>query len=113
MTDEEFESTFRVNTFSPFYLARAVYNSWEKHGISMAKEHNKLILFVRSSLAYFVVSSLTIVAMQVSSMSGLVYNLPQTQVAYNASKAALTMLGKSLAGEWADKNVRVNVLSPG
>lgn len=50
MTDEEFESTFRVNTFSPFYLARAVYNSWEKHGISMAKEHNKLILFVRHSL---------------------------------------------------------------
>lgn len=46
-------------------------------------------------------------------MSGKVYNLPQTQVAYNASKAALTMLGKSLAGEWADKNVRVNVLSPG
>lgn len=49
MTDEEFESTFRVNTFSPFYLARAVYNSWEKHGLSMAKEDNKLILFVRQS----------------------------------------------------------------
>lgn len=33
--------------------------------------------------------------------------------AYNASKAALTMLGKSLAGEWSGEGIRVNVLSPG
>lgn len=35
------------------------------------------------------------------------------QVAYNGSKAALTHMGRSLAGEWVGKGVRVNTLSPG
>ena len=33
--------------------------------------------------------------------------------AYNASKAALVMLGKSLAREWANRGVNVNVVCPG
>ena len=37
-----------------------------------------------------------------ASMSGLISNTPQPQAAYNASKAAVIMLTKSLAGEWAD-----------
>lgn len=49
----------------------------------------------------------------VSSMSGLITNTPQNQCAYNASKAGLTHLGRSLAGEWVSKGVRVNTLSPG
>ncbi|KAJ4423236.1 hypothetical protein N0V82_002097 [Gnomoniopsis sp. IMI 355080] len=47
-----------------------------------------------------------------ASVSATLVNVPQTQVAYNASKAAAVHLGKSLAVEWADF-ARVNVISPG
>ncbi len=50
----------------------------------------------------------------IASMSGAhVVNVPQQQVAYNASKAGLVAMTKSLAYEWADRGVRVNALSPG
>jgi NAD(P)-dependent dehydrogenase (short-subunit alcohol dehydrogenase family) len=47
------------------------------------------------------------------SMSGHIVNVPQPQCSYNASKAAVIHLSKSLAVEWADKNIRVNSISPG
>lgn len=47
-----------------------------------------------------------------ASVSALLVNIPQTQAAYNASKAAAVHLGKSLAVEWADF-ARVNIISPG
>ncbi len=48
-----------------------------------------------------------------ASMSGTIVNIPQMQAAYNASKAGVMHMTKSLAIEWAEDGIRVNSLSPG
>lgn len=48
-----------------------------------------------------------------ASMSGSIVNVPQWQASYNASKAGVIHMTRSLAVEWSQYGIRVNSLSPG
>ncbi|NNG02750.1 MAG: SDR family oxidoreductase [Inquilinus sp.] len=48
----------------------------------------------------------------IGSMSGFIVNKPQEQSFYNASKAAVHHLTKSLAAEWGPRGVRINAVAP-
>jgi NAD(P)-dependent dehydrogenase (short-subunit alcohol dehydrogenase family) len=86
-TDEMYEKIMSTNLTQLFRFCRAVITPMRKQGGG--------------------------VILNVGSISGLITNIPQDQVAYNASKAAVHMLSKSLANELAGDNIRVNALAPG
>ena len=86
-TDEEWRAVMDVNLNGVFHCARAFGEYMVEHGSGSV--------------------------VNLGSMSGIIANKPQPQAAYNASKAAVHLLTKSLACEWASNNVRVNALAPG
>ncbi|QEN09734.1 SDR family oxidoreductase [Oceanispirochaeta crateris] len=87
MTPQEWKKVIDINLTGVFFTSQAA-------GKVMIKQKKGVII-------------------NTASMSGHIVNSPQPQCAYNASKAAVMMLTKSLAVEWAPYNVRVNSLSPG
>lgn len=84
---EEWNDVFNVNVHGLWYCAQTV-------GRQMIERGGGVIV-------------------NIGSMSGFIVNRPQMQPAYNASKAAVHHLTRSLAAEWAPYNVRVNALAPG
>ncbi|HEY7547761.1 MAG TPA: SDR family oxidoreductase [Blastocatellia bacterium] len=86
MTDEEWLKVIDINLNGVFWSCRAFGRHMLERG--------------RGSI------------INIGSMSGVISNKPQPQSHYNASKAAVHMLTKSLAGEWAARGVRVNSVAP-
>ena len=86
MEDERWLNVLDVNLNGSFWCARAF-------GRHMLKQGSGAIV-------------------NVGSMSGFIVNRPQGQSHYNASKAAVHHLTRSLAAEWAARGVRVNAVAP-
>lgn len=85
--DDEYYKLMRINLDGVFFCCRA----FGKHMV--AAERGSIV--------------------NIGSMSGIIVNKPQPQAPYNASKAAVHLLTKSLACEWAKSGVRVNAVAPG
>jgi len=88
LTPEEWRNVTGVNCDGVFFVAQAAARQ-----------------FIKESKKGSIVNT--------ASMSGHIVNIPQQQAAYNASKAAVVHLTKTLAVEWARYNIRVNSISPG
>lgn len=86
MADEVWNKVIDVNLNGVFWCCRAFGNSMLKQGAGSI--------------------------VNVGSMSGFIVNRPQEQSNYNASKAAVHHLTKSLAAEWGARGVRVNSVAP-
>ena len=87
VTKEEWDEVMNINVNSMFYLCR---------------EFGKIFIKRKSGCI-----------VNIGSNSGLIVDRPQPQASYNASKAAVHQLTKSLACEWAKYNIRVNAVAPG
>lgn len=88
LSEEDWRVNIDVNLNGAFYVMQAVGKKLLSHGLPGAM-------------------------VSTASMNAYISCTPQHEAAYNASKAGLVMLCKSLAVEWGRQNIRVNSISPG
>lgn len=93
-----------------FEAENYAYDRWKK---IIDINLNGSFLFAKEAGKYWVENEIKGNLILVSSMSAKICVRPQKQAAYNASKGAVSLLGRSLATEWARKGIRVNNLCPG
>ncbi len=87
-TVDEWRSVIDINLTGAYIVARSAVKIMIKRGIAGSIINN-------------------------ASMSGAIVNIPQMQASYNASKAGMIHMTRSLAIEWAENGIRVNAISPG
>lgn len=87
-TEEDWKNIMAVNLDGAMYTAQAAGEIFKKQGPGA---HSMIFT---------------------ASVSAILVNIPQRQAPYNASKAAVVHLAKSLAVEWTEF-ARVNCISPG
>ncbi|TEY44991.1 hypothetical protein BOTCAL_0338g00080 [Botryotinia calthae] len=98
---EHYRHVMATNLDSVYFCARAAGAHWRRQAEEQTTiTGEKLEGFERAS---FVATS---------TMSGHIVNFPHIQTAYNASKAGVIHMCKSLAVEWTDF-ARANFVSPG
>jgi len=88
VSDEEWERVINTNLTGPFWFCRGLARRLIEKGLPGS--------FVN-----------------LASNAAVMAPTPQPQASYNASKAGLVMMTKSLAYEWISHGIRVNSLSPG
>lgn len=87
MSEEQFQTLMDINLKGVFLSCQAEANAMLKHGAGAI--------------------------INIASMSGVIVNRGLMQAHYNASKAGVIHMSKSMAMEWVDRGIRVNTISPG
>ncbi|KAG1744850.1 hypothetical protein EDB19DRAFT_1694487 [Suillus lakei] len=94
LTSEDFYKVYSVNVLGVFNSTKAAARLW------IDKKQSGGSIVITSSMSSQIINQVA-------------PNKPLTQVFYNSSKGAVSMLMKGLAAEWATHGIRVNALSPG
>lgn len=84
---QDFRRTYDVDVFGLFTMSQAAFGALRESGRG--------------------------VIVNIASMAGITVVVPQEHTAYNSAKAAVIMITKSLAVEWAEFGIRVNAIAPG
>jgi NAD(P)-dependent dehydrogenase (short-subunit alcohol dehydrogenase family) len=107
---------------SPTVLVNSAGIALEAGGLEMSREQWDRVMAVNVTGTFLacrafaracVAAGATGSIVNVASMSARIVNVPQQQSAYNASKAAVEAMTRSLAVEWLPHGIRVNAVSPG